>query len=90
MPVERSLINFIGSSDSMKFVKDSGKRVGNTWVTYLEEEDSPQKGGVIFHGHLISLLLRVTMASVYKLSPLHGLTSYQVVGRVMADKAKAG
>ena len=74
----------------MKFVKDSGKRVSNTWVTYLEEEDSPPKGGVIFHGPLISLILRVKMASVYKLSPLEGLTSYQVVGRVMAYQAKDG
>ena len=62
----------------------------NTWVTYLEEEDSSAKAKVIFHNPLISKISRAKMASVYKLSPLEGLTSYQVVGRVMAYQAKDG
>ncbi len=28
---------------------NSGKRVSNAWVTYLEEKDSPLKDGVILH-----------------------------------------
>ncbi len=31
---------------------DSGKRVSNAWVTYLEEEDSFEKSEIIFHSPL--------------------------------------
>ncbi len=55
MQVERSIPAKIseGLPNEIFVRKDSGKRVSNAWVTYLKEEDSLEKSGVILHNFWI-------------------------------------
>ena len=90
MQVERSLLLMEAESFGMMFpdtALDSGKRVRNAWVTYLEKEDSLLKSEIILHNPLTSKMARAKMASIYKLSSQEGPASYQVVGRVKAYQA---
>lgn len=93
MQVERSRrseeVEPSGETDEQR--RDSGKRVSNAWVTYLGEGDSSEKSEVIPHGLLRLKWLRskggLSRRYVGMLSLQERLTSYQVVGRVMAYQA---
>ncbi len=38
-----------GNKEKLAFLLTTGARVSNTYATYLEQEDSPEKSGLILH-----------------------------------------
>ncbi len=66
----------------------SGERVRNTWVTYPRVGNNPPKGGLMPRT-LPSLRGRKESHAV-GMALKDGLTSYQLVGRVMAYQGNDG
>jgi hypothetical protein len=66
----------------------SGERVRNTWVTYPRVGNNPPKGGLM--PRTLPFLRGRKESHAVGMALKDGLTSYQLVGRVMAYQGNDG
>ncbi len=66
---------------------ESGERVRNTWVIYLQVEDNFSKGELILNVVLQRMLETLKLGILRDLAPDEEPASHQLVGEVTAHKA---